>query len=74
MGTGSGSSPIIPRRRCLPSSWYTLYQLSKLPEATLTKALSNGTVHPGMERREVATLRNGLAPREAEEAWTVDMA
>jgi hypothetical protein len=41
----------------LPPSWGTLYELTKVPEPTLRKALTNGSIRPDMERREVASLR-----------------
>lgn len=41
----------------LPASWDTLYQLTKLPGTALRKALTDGRVHPDMERRDVAALR-----------------
>jgi hypothetical protein len=47
----------------LPTSWRTLYELTKLPEPLLEKALAEGHVHPGMERRHVLALRVDLTPR-----------
>jgi len=47
----------------LPSSYRTLYELSRLPIAVLTKALEEGLIHPEMERQDVALLQE---PRE----WT----
>lgn len=40
----------------LPPSWRTLYELTKVPEPILRKALTNGTIRPEMERREVLAL------------------
>jgi hypothetical protein len=47
--------PILSKRTHgsdLPASWRTLYELSKLPDATLTKALKEGTMHPGTRGTE----------------------
>jgi hypothetical protein len=41
----------------LPASWYSLYELTKLPASTLRKALADGRVHPGMRRREVTKIK-----------------
>jgi hypothetical protein len=40
----------------LPSSWGTLYELTKLPETQFKAKLSDGTINPKMERRDVAAL------------------
>jgi hypothetical protein len=40
----------------LPSSWGTLYELTKLPESQFKAKLSDGTINPKMERRDVAAL------------------
>lgn len=53
----------------LPSSWMTLYELTKLPDATLTTALRDGRVHPGMERREARALREPMRARQATRPW-----
>ena len=39
-----------------PPSWGTLYQLSKLPHDVLLAKLGDGTINPGMERKDVNTL------------------
>lgn len=43
----------------LPPSWGTLYELSKLPEDKLQRALDAGRVTPDMERKDVKALRYG---------------
>jgi hypothetical protein len=40
----------------LPSSWMTLYELSRVPEPKLEEALSSGTITPEMPRKAVAAL------------------
>jgi hypothetical protein len=40
----------------LPSSWGTLYQLSRVSGPKLKEALSNGTITPEMPRKAVAAL------------------
>jgi hypothetical protein len=47
----------------LPPSWGTLYELTKVPELALRKALTNGTIRPEMERREVLALRGSNPKR-----------
>jgi hypothetical protein len=41
----------------LPPCWTTLYQLSQLPEDVLKAALDDGTVHPGMQRKDAEALK-----------------
>jgi hypothetical protein len=41
----------------LPPSWTTLYELTKIPEAILQKALSDGRISPEMKGRDVFRLR-----------------
>jgi hypothetical protein len=48
--------------RSLPSSWGTLYELTKLPEPDLQAHLADGVINPKMQRKDVAALR-GIAPR-----------
>lgn len=43
----------------LPTSWGTLYELSKLEPATLTAAITEGRIRPDMERKEAVVLRTG---------------
>jgi hypothetical protein len=40
----------------LPPSWYTLYELTKLPDRLVAKALADGRIHPDMERADVRAL------------------
>lgn len=40
----------------LPSSWGTLYELTKLPAPVLEQAFTDGTVRPDMQRSDVAGL------------------
>jgi hypothetical protein len=40
----------------LPSSWGTLYELTKQPDAQFQAGLSTGEIHPEMERHEVSRL------------------
>lgn len=42
----------------LPNSWGTLYELTKLDNATFARALEEGAIHAEMERREVVGLRD----------------
>jgi N6-adenosine-specific RNA methylase IME4 len=56
----------------LPTSWQTLYELTKLDDATLAAALADGRIRPDMERSEAQLLRT--AERRTErlrrnEAW-----
>jgi len=41
----------------LPSSWATLYELTKLPEPVLEKAIEDGTITADFQRKDVAKLR-----------------
>lgn len=40
----------------LPSSWMTLYELTKVPDKALDNAFKDGLITPSMERREVKAL------------------
>lgn len=46
----------------LPPCWRTLYELTKVPDEVLLAKIEDGTIHPGMERREVAALLNKPKP------------
>ena len=50
----------------LPLSWRTLYELTKLDDATLDACIADGTIHPDMERKAVAAIakRERRAERE----------
>jgi hypothetical protein len=41
----------------LPPSWMTLYELTKLDDESLRAGLEDGSIRPGMERKDVAELR-----------------
>jgi len=40
----------------LPTSWRTLYELTRIPEPVLERAIADGMVHPAMERKHVAPM------------------
>jgi hypothetical protein len=42
--------------RHLPPSWYTLYELTKIPQITLTKMISGGEISPELEQQEAIAL------------------
>lgn len=51
--------PVLTNRahvHALPSSWGTLYELTKVDKKILTAALAEGRITPSMERRHVRTL------------------
>lgn len=41
----------------LPSSWRTLYELTRLDDVTLERAFEDGTIRPDMQRKHVVNLR-----------------
>jgi hypothetical protein len=41
----------------LPSSWPTLYELTKLPDATFKQAAMSGAINPTMTRRQATSIR-----------------
>jgi hypothetical protein len=47
----------------LPPSWTTLYELTKLDDDTFDQKLRDGTIHPGMQRKDVAR-KNCIPSRE----------
>jgi hypothetical protein len=49
----------------LPSSWGTLYELTKLPDRALDNAFKEGRITPAMERKEVKALMPVPAARPA---------
>jgi hypothetical protein len=57
--------PKAAHGQLLPPSWRTLYDLTKVPDSTLQAALTDGRIHPGMERREVQALRQPRARPQA---------
>jgi hypothetical protein len=51
--------PVISNRahvRDFPSSWGTLYELTKVPEQKLLAKISDGTINPKMERKQAVAL------------------
>ena len=46
----------------LPPSWTTLAALAALPDDTLKAAITDGKVHPEMERKDVAAIKRAYAP------------
>ena len=44
----------------LPSSWGTVYELTKIPDEPLQQMLGDGTIHPDLRRSEVVKLRRLL--------------
>jgi hypothetical protein len=47
----------------LPPSWRTLYELTRLPTPVLEAKIADGTINPGMERKDaVALKRDGAQP------------
>lgn len=42
----------------LPPSWYTLYELTKLDDDTLTCAIDSGAIHTEMQRKDATLLLN----------------
>jgi hypothetical protein len=53
--------------RNLPTSWGTLYELSKLDDSSFKTAVDSGAIHPGLEQNEARLLRTSapVAPN-----WT----
>src|SRR5262245_55434393 len=43
----------------LPPSWYTLYELSKLPDDVFAAKLADGTIHPEMQRKDLTGTDHG---------------
>jgi hypothetical protein len=60
----------------LPTSWRTLYELTKVPTPKLEQAIEDGDIHPAMERREVKRLAPPRPPRviAAAPPWDLDAA
>lgn len=52
----------------LPASWRTLYELTRLDDDALKRAVASGVVNPDMQRQDVTALvkRRGRAAREAD--------
>jgi N6-adenosine-specific RNA methylase IME4 len=54
----------------LPASWRTAYELTRLDDATFEARIADGTIRPGMERRDIAA----IAKRENRERREADLA
>jgi N6-adenosine-specific RNA methylase IME4 len=50
----------------LPPSWGTLYELTKLPDEVFEAKLADGTIHPEMQRKDVAR-ENRIITRQRDE-------
>ena len=48
----------------LPPCWSTLYELTKLGDDVLKAALDDGTIHPGMQRKDAVALRHPNGDRD----------
>ena len=51
----------------LPTSWRTLYELTKLPDDKFAAKLASGEIHPEMQRKDVAR-ENRIISRARDEA------
>jgi hypothetical protein len=51
----------------LPASWGTLYELTKLDDATFEEKIADGTIRPDMERRDIEQTRKATARAVKEE-------
>jgi hypothetical protein len=45
----------------LPSSWRTLYELTQVAIETLEARIADGTIHPGLQRKEAVARGPGRA-------------
>jgi N6-adenosine-specific RNA methylase IME4 len=66
---------ILVHARVMPPSWETLYALHKLSDARFDELLENGTIHPGMQRKDIKAAEKAekvekRAIREREQAET----
>ena len=52
----------------LPPCWSTLYELSQLTESTLKAAFADGTIHPGMQRKDAVALK---PPKKAQTTFRI---
>ncbi len=55
---------------CLPSSWRTVYELTRAPDENLEDWLEDGTIHPEMERKDVLSLLRSLRSSERKSGST----
>ena len=51
----------------LPPSWRTVYELTRAPDEAITLWLTDGTIHPEMERKDVVALLKSLGDRKQEQ-------
>lgn len=51
----------------LPTSWYNLYELTKLPEEIKQWAFENGKIHPELERSQIAEIKKEYENLETQE-------
>jgi Protein of unknown function (DUF3102) len=61
--------------RYLPSTWYTLYELTKVDRATLRQALKTGVITPDMPARAVKALlpaTAAAAPKPRQPQWKAE--
>lgn len=49
----------------LPASWTTLYEMTRLDNGTFKRAIADGTIHPGVERKTITALRKRLRQNNA---------
>ena len=47
---------------CLPPSWRTLYELTKLPDDLKLARIKDGTINPKMERNDAMAIRDRINP------------
>jgi hypothetical protein len=53
---GQQDARLRPHAASLPASWYTLYHLAKLDDASFNRAVDGNALHPLMTQREVKEL------------------
>ena len=56
----------------LPCSWQTMYELTRAPDESLEAWMQDGTIHPEMERSEVAKLLRQLAHEETSDPGLIE--
>jgi hypothetical protein len=55
----------------LPPCWTTIYTLSQLDAEVLKAKLADGTIHPGMQRKEAVALRKPLGTSQSSQPSAV---
>jgi Zn finger protein HypA/HybF involved in hydrogenase expression len=58
----------------LPTSWRTLYELTRVPDPVLERALAKGLIHPAMERKHVPPMLVEMRSDERMSISTPDLA